>query len=397
MAVNRTTRTDNSNAELDTLFMSRALELARRGEGYVEPNPMVGCVIVRDGAVVGEGWHRKFGGPHAEIEALSIAGSRAAGASAYVTLEPCCHHGKTPPCTDALIAAGITRVVCAQCDPFEQVSGQGIAALKTAGIDVEVGCMEVEARRLNAPYLKLITTGRPWIIAKWAMTLDGKIATAAGDSKWISGEATRAVVHELRGRVDGIMIGSGTAKMDDPLLTTRPSGPRTPTRIVVDSRAELSINSQLIRTAREAPVLVATVPGTPPENIDRLTNAGGEVVICRSIENSSTKQATQLSGQNNQTVSIPALLNELGRRRMTNVLVEGGSKLLGALFDASAIDEVHVFIAPKLIGGAGSHSPIAGVGLEKISSALSLSELEVRHVGDDLYLHGRVARDLKPS
>ena len=167
--------------------MSRALELAVRGEGYVEPNPMVGCVIVRDGAVVGEGWHRKFGGPHAEIEALRVAGRSAQGATAFVTLEPCCHHGKTPPCTEALIAAGIRRVICAQRDPFAEVSGRGIAALETAGIAVEVGLLAEQARQLNAPYLKLVATGRPWVIAKWAMSLDGKIATRTGDSRWISG------------------------------------------------------------------------------------------------------------------------------------------------------------------------------------------------------------------
>ncbi len=333
-----------SDFELDAMFMARALELAIRGQGHVEPNPMVGCVIARDGTVVGEGWHRKFGGPHAEVEALKIAGSRAKGATAYVTLEPCCHHGKTPPCTQALIAAGIERVVCGQCDPFPEVSGQGIATLQAAGVAAEVGLMEAEARRLNAPYLKLVATGRPWIIAKWAMTLDGKIATATGDSKWISGEASRAIVHQLRGQVDGIMIGHGTAKADDPLLTARPAGLRVATRIVVDSRAGLSPNSQLVRTAREAPVLIATTAAAPQHNIDQLTAAGCEILPLPLGEGRDEGAA----------VSVLALLDELGRRRMTNILIEGGSKLLGALFDAGAIDEVHVFIAFKLIGGAAA-------------------------------------------
>jgi len=363
--------------------MARALELAARGQGHVEPNPMVGCVLVRDGAVVGEGWHQKFGGPHAEVAALNIAGPRAKGATAYVTLEPCCHHGKTPPCTQALIAAGIARLVCAQRDPFESVSGRGIAELQAAGIEVEVGLMETEARRLNAPYLKLVTSGRPWIIAKWAMTLDGKIATAAGDSRWISGEASRAIVQQLRGRVDGILIGSGTAKMDDPLLIARPAGPRVATRIIADSRATLSPESQLVQTARDAPVLVAVGGNAPQENIARLTAAGCEVVACSDLAAGLAQRSEEPS------VSIPALLDELGRRRMTNVLVEGGSKLLGALFDAGAIDEVHVFLAPKLIGGAGAPSPIAGTGLEKIAAALQLADIELRHVGDDIYLHGR--------
>jgi diaminohydroxyphosphoribosylaminopyrimidine deaminase/5-amino-6-(5-phosphoribosylamino)uracil reductase len=366
--------------------MARAIELAARGQGHVEPNPMVGCVIVRDGAVVGEGWHRTFGGPHAEVEALRVAGTRAKNSAAYVTLEPCCHHGKTPPCTQALINAGIVKVVCAQRDPFPEVGGKGIAALQAAGIDVEVGLMGLEARRLNAPYLKLVTTGRPWIIAKWAMTLDGKIATATGDSRWISGEASREIVQQLRGRVDGILVGHGTAKTDDPLLTARPAGPRMATRIVVDSRAALSPDAQLVRTARGAPVLVAAGAAAPQNNISQLTAAGCEVIACRSANSTQSDTAGRF-------VSIPALLDELGRRRMTNVLVEGGSKLLGTLFDAGAIDEVHVFIAPKLIGGANAPSPIAGVDLEKIAASLSVVDIELRHVGEDIYLHGRINRN----
>jgi len=297
----------------------------------------------------------------------------------YVTLEPCCHHGKTPPCTKAIIAAGISRLVCAQRDPFDQVAGKGIETLNAAGIDVDVGRLEAEAKRLNAPYLKLVTTGRPWIIAKWAMTLDGKIATRTGDSRWISGEASREIVHRLRGRVDGIMIGRGTAQRDDPLLTARPPGPRVATRIVVDSRAALALESQLVRSAGDASVLVAVGNDASQENIDRLTAAGCEVIVCRPAE---------VSGK---SVSIPALLDELGRRRMTNVLVEGGGQLLGALFDASAIDEVHVFIAPKLIGGAAALTSIAGSGMEKLAFAAQLLELEIRQVGDDLYIRGRLS------
>src|SRR5262249_49286375 len=230
----------------DSEWMRRALELAERGRGYVEPNPLVGAVIVRDDRPVGEGWHQRFGEAHAEVNALAAAGEAARGATLYVTLEPCCHHGKTPPCTDAIIAAGIARVICAQRDPFPKVSGGGIAAPEAAGIAVEVGAMTDAAQRLNAPYLKLLHTGKPWVIAKWAISLDGKIATANGDSKWISGEASRAIVHQLRGRMDAIIVGHRTAELDDPLLTARPAGARTATRIVVDSRATLSPNSQLV-------------------------------------------------------------------------------------------------------------------------------------------------------
>ena len=365
-----------SDIQLDAAYLARALELASRGEGYVEPNPMVGCVVVRDGEVVGEGWHQKFGGPHAEVEALRVAGARARGATMYVTLEPCCHHGKTPPCTEAIIAAGIARVVCAQRDPFDQVAGKGIETLNSAGIEVEVGTLAAEAHKFNAPYLKLVKAGRPWIIAKWAMTLDGKIATRTGDSRWISGDASREIVHRLRGRMDGIMVGRGTIEADDPLLTARPPGPRMATRIAVDSRAALRLESQLVRSVRDAPVLIAAGTEAPQENIDRLAAAGCEVIICRPTDASSN------------SVSIPALLDELGRRRMTNILVEGGGRLLGALFDARAIDEVHVFIAPKLIGGAQAPTALAGVGLEKIAAAVNLDRLKIQHVGDDFYIHG---------
>src|SRR5207253_7885382 len=215
----------------------RALELAERGRGYVEPNPLVGAVVVHDGRIIGEGWHQRYGEAHAEVNALTAAGDAARGATLYVTLEPCCHHGKTPPCTDAVLRAGVQRVVAAMLDPFPQVSGKGADLLRAAGVTVDVGLCEAEARRLNAPYLKLLATGLPYVTAKWAMTLDGKIATRTGDSKWISNEASRRRVHELRGRMDAIIVGIGTALADDPLLTARPTGPRTPARIVLDSRA----------------------------------------------------------------------------------------------------------------------------------------------------------------
>ena len=213
--------------DLDCWHMRRALDLAARGQGAVEPNPMVGCVIAQGAEIIGEGWHRQFGADHAEVEALRMAGDRAAGATLYVTLEPCCHHGKTPPCTRAVLAAGVRRVVVAAGDPFPQVQGGGIAELRAAGLDVELGLLETDSRRLNAPYLKLVESGRPWIIAKWAMTLDGKIAARGGQSRWISNPQSREVVHKLRGRVDAVLVGRGTAVRDDPLLTARPPGPRT--------------------------------------------------------------------------------------------------------------------------------------------------------------------------
>lgn len=364
----------------ESAWMRRALELAERGRGYVEPNPLVGCVIVKEGQVVGEGWHARYGGPHAEVEALAAAGPQAHGATMYVTLEPCCHQGKTPPCTEAILQAGIRRVVAAMRDPFPQVAGGGLRRLAAAGLEVELGLGAEEAETLNAPYLKLLTAGRPWIIAKWAMTLDGKIATRAGYSRWISGEAARQIVHALRGRVDGILIGRRTAQLDDPLLTARPSDgapPRIATRIVVDSLARLPSFSQLVRTARQFPTLIATGPDAPDKDLRRLAAAGCEVLPF---------------APPSHFERLIQLLDELGRRRMTNVLVEGGSSLFGSLLDAGQIDEVHCFIAPKLFGGQKARSPIRGAGVEQIAEALVLHRPQHRVLGDDLYVWGRIRR-----
>jgi diaminohydroxyphosphoribosylaminopyrimidine deaminase/5-amino-6-(5-phosphoribosylamino)uracil reductase len=359
--------------------MAQALVLAMQGQGAVEPNPMVGCVIVRDGAVVGQGFHEQFGGPHAEVNALAEAGDRAAGATAYVTLEPCCHHGKTPPCTEALLRAGVKRVVIAVEDPFAEVCGRGIAALKAAGIECDVGTQSAEANWILAPYRKLTEVKRPWVIAKWAMTLDGKLATRTGNSQWISSEASRQVVHQLRGRVDAIMVGSGTAYADDPLLTARPVDladvKRTAVRIVVDSAASLSLESRLVQTAADVPVMVAVGDEAKTESRRKLADVGVEVFSCPGATHE---------------LRIAALLEELGRRRMTNVLVEGGSKLLGALFDMRAVDEVHTFIAPKLAGGEAAPSPVGGTGIERMADALKLADITIEELAGDVYVHGRV-------
>lgn len=364
-------------SELDAWHMRRAVELARKGEGFVEPNPMVGCVIAHGAEIIGEGWHRRFGGPHAEVEALQLAGDRARGATLYVTLEPCCHQGKTPPCSRAVIAAGLARVVVAQRDPFPQVSGGGLAELQAAGIPVEVGLLEHETRRLNAPYLKLVETGRPWVIAKWAMTLDGKIATRTGASRWISSPRSRAVVHALRGRMDAILVGSGTARADDPLLTARPAGPRSPLRIVLDSRAGLDSQSQLVRTAREVPVLVAAGPEAADADVRRLSEAGCEVWQGKADTHSDR---------------VHELLEELGRRRLTNLLIEGGAQVLGAFFDLRAVDEVHAFLAPRVLGGAEAPGPVLGLGVAEIADGLQFETAHVAELDGDVYLHGRVAR-----
>ncbi len=361
--------------ELDRWHMSRALALAARGQGYVEPNPMVGCVIAHGAEIIGEGWHRRYGGDHAEIEALAIAGSGARAATIYVTLEPCCHFGKTPPCSQALIRAGVARLVTAMTDPYSEVAGRGLAELQAAGIAVETEVLEAEAAELNAPYLKLLRTGRPWVIAKWAMTLDGKLATRAGSSRWISCDESRGAVHQLRGRVDAVIVGRRTADLDDPLLTVRPPGPRTPLRVVLDSWGTLRDESRLAASARNVPVLVAVRPECSPEAQSRLRAAGCEVFVC-----SGEAPADRFS----------ALLVELGRRRMTNVLVEGGAEVFGMMIDSGQIDEVHAFVAPKLFGGRTAPSPIGGWGAAKVEKALVLRGVTQRAVGCDLYISGRI-------
>jgi diaminohydroxyphosphoribosylaminopyrimidine deaminase/5-amino-6-(5-phosphoribosylamino)uracil reductase len=359
-------------------WMRRAIELAERGRGYVEPNPLVGAVVVRDRALVGEGWHERFGGPHAEVNALVAAGDAARGATLYCTLEPCCHHGKTPPCTDAILSAGVKRVVAAMLDPFPQVAGQGVASLRAAGVEVHVSEGETPARELNRPYLTLLRLGRPYVHAKWAMSLDGKIATRTGHSQWISGAASRRRVHELRGRMDAIVVGSGTARADDPLLTARPPGPRVAARVVLGSTGTLPAGCRLLATAGDAPVIVATLPGRG-EDVRR---QGCEVL--------------ELPAANGRP-AVVELLRELGRRRMTNVLVEGGAAVLGSFHDAGLIDELHVFVAPKLIGGTAALSPVGGLGLDAIGRGRTLDLTRWEMVGDDIYLNAPYALSYEPA
>ncbi|CAN5260963.1 bifunctional diaminohydroxyphosphoribosylaminopyrimidine deaminase/5-amino-6-(5-phosphoribosylamino)uracil reductase RibD [soil metagenome] len=358
---------------VDDRWMLEALALAQWGRGFVEPNPMVGCMIVdADGHKVGEGYHERFGGNHAEVNALRQAGERAHGGTLYVTLEPCCHHGKTPPCTDAILKAGIAHVVAAMSDPFPQVAGGGLATLKAAGVAVTVGVCETQAKALNAPYLKLLATGMPWVHAKWAMTLDGKIATRTGESKWISNDASRRKVHELRGRMDAIIIGRGTLLADDPLLTARPPGPWTATRVIVTASGQLPMDRQLLHTASDVPVLIYTGNAT---TLKPWADAGAEIMT---------------QPMNHGMLSPEFILKDLGQRRFTNILLEGGPGLLGRFHDANAIDEVHAFIAPKLFGGTLAPGPVGGFGLANIGDARRLELLAVEMLDGDVYLNGRI-------
>lgn len=356
------------NSDLE-LGMRHALALAAKGRGFVAPNPMVGAVVLDSGGqVAGEGWHQEFGGPHAEVFALRAAGERARGGTLIVTLEPCCHFGKTPPCTGAVLEAGVARVVVAMRDPFPKVDGGGIAMLRAAGVEVEVGLCESEALALNRAYLKLLNTGRPWVHAKWAMTLDGKIATRTGDSKWISGEESRRKVHELRGQLDAVLVGRGTVVADDPLLTARPLGPRVAARVVLTASGELPERCRLRATAREAPVIVYTAN---PERLRGWESDGAEIVTLGGGE-----------------LTPDAVLSDLGRRRFTDVLVEGGAGVLGSFLDANAIDEFHVFVAPKIVGGGGSLTPVGGTGAALMASALALENVATEASGADVYIHG---------
>lgn len=365
-------------AEADERFMARAVELARRGAGWTSPNPLVGAVIVRDGRIIGEGWHHRFGGPHAEREALAACSESPAGATAYVTLEPCCHTGKTPPCTEALIEAGIARVVVGVLDPNPLVAGRGNEALRRAGIEVAVGVLEPSCRAVNEPFLHAMEQRRPLVIAKYAMTLDGKVAMREGLSRWVTGEAARRRVHEDRHRHAGVMVGIGTALADDPLLTCRLDGREVsqPARVVVDAAARLSLESQLVRTASEAPVIVAVAEGALLARRNALAERGCAVVAVPAREGRVD----------------PRILMELLWQRFSldSLIVEGGPTLLGSLFDEGLVDRVQAYIAPKIFGGLEALGPVAGRGAGDPADAPVLSEVSLQMMGGDVLLEGRL-------
>ena len=354
--------------------MQRAIELARRAVGSVSPNPAVGAVVVRDGEVVGEGHTQPPGGPHAEIEALRRAGDRAAGAVLYTTLEPCAHHGRTPPCTRAIIDAEIVEVRSAVTDPNPRVNGAGFEQLREAGIAVRVGECEEQAREIIEAYAKHVVTHLPFVTAKFATSLDGKIATATGDSRWITGEEARAYAHRLRAASDGIMVGIGTALADDPQLTARDARgsplPRQPTRVVLDSGGRLPPSARMLAEPGETIVAVADAPDA---RCHALEQSGARVV-----------RAPSPGGD----VNLSALLAELGRGDTTSVLVEGGGEVLGSLFDAGLVDKVVAFVAPTIIGGAGAPSPVAGAGVQRIADASRLTRVRTLRLGRDLAIVG---------
>ena len=360
--------------------MSIALECAARGRGAVEPNPTVGAVLARDGTELARGWHKRFGWPHAEVEALAAvaeAGHDAHGATMYVTLEPCCHIGKTPPCTRALIEAGVSRVVAAMEDPDSRVAGKGFAELRQAGIEVTVGVMQAAARELLAPYAKLRTRGRPWVICKWAQTADGRLALPPDQGRWISSPASREEAHRLRGLCDGVCVGIGTVLADDPLLTNRSGAGRQPTRVVLDSRLRLPPACWLVQTAGAAPVMVATTPEAAAANaalVQPLRQGGIEVL-----------ELPRGPGG----IDLGGLLDELGRRQWTYLLVEGGEKVLRSFLYGGLADEMVVFISPHRVapGAGGPVLDIAGVAAD-----LRAEAVQERRFGPDQMRRLRLAK-----
>lgn len=372
----------------DEAWMFQALALAERGRGLVEPNPMVGCVLVRDGAELGRGYHQQFGGPHAEAMAIEDAKSRGestAGATAYVTLEPCSHYGKTPPCADALIEAHISRAVVAMIDPHQRVAGTGVERLREAGIEVELGVCEQQARQLNEPFIKRVTTGLPWVTVKWASTLDGKVATHTGDSRWISSPASRRLVHEWRARVDAIMVGVGTVIADDPQLTARDVEiKRVARRVVVDPE---------LRTPPPSKLAMGSMEGDPPVTYG----------ICREVYEGPGQRIRDyadkgiemmpLPRQENQFLELEPLLRHLAEaHNATNVMVEGGAALVGSIMNQGLVDQLLIFMAPKLLGDERGLSAMTGMMSDTIDQAIQLDLQDVHRIEDDVLLDYRVLR-----
>lgn len=362
----------------DCGYMREALELARQGAGRTTPNPMVGAVIVNNNQVVGRGWHQQAGTPHAEIHALNEAGTAARDATIYVTLEPCCHFGRTGPCTEALIQAGIRRVVVAMTDPNPLVAGCGVKRLRECGIAVETGVLSAEAANLNAAFIKWITCQLPFVTLKNGMSLDGKIATRTGHSRWITGEESRMEVHRMRDAADVLLTGIGTVLADDPELTTRlPSGGKSPVRAVLDATARTPLTAKIV-TDGKAPTIIAVAENAPLERREALARLGAEIVV--------------LPKGTDDRLNIGRFLRLLGQRSWSHVLVEAGGTLNSSLLFNQLVDRVVMFIAPKIIGGTGAPGPYGGLGCDLLNEAIELEDIKIRSLGEDFMLDGFVRR-----
>lgn len=366
---------------MDNKYMKRALELAKKGAGYTNPNPLVGAVIVKDERIIGEGYHKVYGSHHAEVNAFLNAAEDVKGATMYVTLEPCSHYGKTPPCTKAIVEKGIKKVIIGLKDPNPLVAGKGIKILEDAGIEVITGVLEEEGRRLNEIFLKYITTKLPFCIMKTAMTLDGKVATHTNASKWITGALSRRYVHELRHRVAGIMVGIGTVLTDDPSLTARLEDGKgsDPIRIVVDSSARISLEARVLNLQSDKRTIMAVTEKADKAKLKALEEKGAEIIITPS---------------KGGKVDLSLLMKELGERKIDSVLLEGGSELNYAALEEGIVDKVNAFIAPKIIGGNTAKTPVGGQGKAYMNEAINLKAIDIQRFGDDIMIEGYIEKEV---
>ena len=360
-------------------YMRRALELARKGEGHTSPNPMVGCVVVKDGRIISEGYHEKYGEFHAERNALTRCTEDTAGADLYVTLEPCCHQGKTPPCTDIIIEKKIARVFVGSMDSNPLVAGKGVQILREHGIYVETGILDAECRKLNEVFYHYIATKTPFVVMKYAMTLDGKIACATGDSKWVTGEIARTQVHRMRGRYRGIMVGIGTVLADDPMLNCRVEGGVDPVRIICDSNLHIPTESQIVKTASDIETIVACSQEAleserKQEKIRRLREAGIQIIGTEGAHG----------------VNLVELMKKLGEQNIDSILLEGGGTLNASALEDGIVNKVYAYIAGKLIGGMDARSPVEGMGIDRMADAITLQNMEIEKLGDDFCIVGYV-------
>lgn len=372
---------NNWGDSMDIMYMKRALELAKKGAGHTNPNPLVGAVIVKEGRIIGEGYHKAYGSHHAEINAFINATEDVKGATMYVTLEPCSHYGKTPPCAKTILEKGIKKVVIGLKDPNPLVAGKGIKMLEDAAVEVVTGVLEEEGRKLNEIFLKYITTKLPFCIMKTAMTLDGKIATYTNASKWITGELSRKYVHELRHRVAGIMVGIGTVLADNPSLTTRIGDDRgsDPIRIIIDSSARIPLNATVLNLQSDKKTIIVVTEKAEKEKLELLEQKGAEIIVTPS---------------KNERVDLFLLMKALGQRKIDSVLLEGGSELNYSALEEGIVDKVNAFIAPKIIGGNTAKTPVGGQGKAFMEQAITLEGIDIRRFGDDIMVQGYIRKEI---
>ena len=373
-------------------YMRRAIELAKKGSGHVNPNPLVGAVIVRDGEIIGEGYHECYGQLHAERNAIANAkkrGNSLEGSTIYVTLEPCCHYGKTPPCTEAIIEEKIARVVVGSDDPNPLVSGKGFQMLREKGIEVIPHFLKEECDAMNYVFFHYIRTGTPYVAMKYAMTMDGKIACYTGDSKWVTGEESRAHVQTLRIHYKGIMAGIGTVLADDPMLNCRIEGGRDPIRIIADSHLRIPIDSQLVRTAGQQPLIVACLPDADEEKAAQLQEKGVEVLRIPGVT------TADITEEQKEVISLPVLMKELGARKIDGILLEGGGQLNESALQAGIVDRIYCYIAPKIFGGAQAKTPVEGQGLTRAADAWQFNRIGMQEFGQDILLEYEKAQELQ--